>query len=79
MGRKKYYHVNRRKSWACPYFKWDGPTFLSCEAGRPGFPTREKANEYMTCHCADVQGWKECSLAKAWNEFLEAKDDRTGV
>ena len=67
MGRKKkYYHVNRRKSWECPYFKWDGTNFLSCECGRPAFPSRQAANEYMNEHCASVRGWESCSLAAAW-------------
>lgn len=75
MSKKRIYHVNRRKTWVCPYFGWDGPEFLRCEAGRPAFPTREAANEYMTSHCADINGWKECSLAKAWNEYLEGKHE----
>lgn len=69
------YHVNRRKSWKCPYFRWDGERYVRCEAGKPTFPTRQAANEYMTQHCADVCGWEKCSLAQSWNQYLEEKDD----
>ena len=72
--RKKQYHVNRRKLWLCPYFGWDGPDFLRCECGRPAFPDRTAANEYMTKHCAG--SWEECSLAKAWIEHEEIRDEK---
>ena len=74
-SRKKQYHTNRRKCWECPYFKWDEPNFISCECGRHSFPSRQAATEYMTDHCADIQGWKECSLARKWNDYLEEKNE----
>ena len=69
MMRKKSYHVNRRKRWQCPYFKWDGPMMLSCEAGKPAFPSRDAANEYMNEYCAGC--WEQCSLARAWIKSAE--------
>lgn len=70
MGRR-YVKVKRRKQWACPYFRWDGPDFVACDAGRPAFPNRTYANDYMTRYCADVKGWCRCSLAQEWNEYNE--------
>lgn len=75
MSKRKNGAVHRRKEWCCPYFKWDGPTFLSCEAGRPSFPSRTRANAYMVRYCADMQGWKQCPLAKEWNEYYENRED----
>ena len=66
---KKHYHVNRRKTWVCPYFRWDGDRYLSCDAGKPVLPDRKSANEYMTRYCADK--WQECSLAQAWIKYAE--------
>lgn len=71
MRKKKVYHVNRRKKWQCPYFKWDGPASLSCDCGKPAFPSRDAANDYMTVYCAGC--WEACSLAKAWNQYAEEK------
>lgn len=65
--RKKNYHWNRRKCWRCPWFGWDGPDFLRCECGKPAFPDKNAANDYMTKYCAGA--WEACSLAKARAEF----------
>ncbi len=71
MARRRRPMVNRRKEWACPYFKWDGPDFVCCIAGQPTFPNRTYANDYMNQHCADVKGWCTCSLAQSWNIYNE--------
>ena len=71
MGRRKDQKVHRRKDWACPYFTWDGDVFVMCQAGRPTFPNRTYANDYMDRHCADVKGWCQCTLAQTWNTYNE--------
>lgn len=77
MAKRKHSHVNRRKTWLCPYFRWDSDVYLRCEAGKPWFPDRKSANDYMTEYCAGA--WQECTLAKAWNEYLGGKDDTARV
>ena len=75
MPKRKNGAVNRRKNWVCPYYRWDGDVFVACDAGRPTFPSRQRANDYMDRHCASIDGWKECPLAKEWNEYYEERED----
>jgi len=69
MPRKKQYAVNRHKKWVCPYFGWDGAEFLKGKCGRPAFPNRTYANEYMNKYCAGC--WEKCTLAEYWNTYME--------
>lgn len=61
------------KTWTCPFFTFDEPRRVHCEAGRIGFPDRPTANGYMNRFCAGGNGWQKCSLACALVEYYEGK------
>lgn len=66
--------VKRNKFWSCPFFKWDGRAEVSCEAGRPRFPTPKTANEYMNRYCAG--DWRACSLAAALLKYYDETEEK---
>ena len=62
------------KTFACPFFKWDERLCVHCEGGRPSFPDRTAAQEYINQFCGDVTGWKNCSIARTLLRFYERTD-----
>lgn len=62
------------KTFACPFFKWDERLCVHCEGGRPTFPDRAAATEYIDRYCADVNGWRDCSIAKTLLRYYERTD-----
>ncbi len=68
-----YSHV----TWSCPYFGWDAKRVVKCEAGRIVFPDRAAEKEHVQQHCANVNGWHQCSLAvylTGYYDRLEAEE-----
>lgn len=63
----------RNKTWACPFFKWDGRQEISCEGGRILFPNSDTGNTYMNCYCAG--DWKKCSVAEALLQYYETEEN----
>ena len=67
--------ANRHRMWACPFFKWDGVTSISCEGGRFVFPDREAADEYLTLYCAANPDWRTCSVAAALFAYYDRQEE----
>ena len=40
------------------------------------FPDRKAATEYADRYCADLNGWKECSVAASLLRYYERKEDQ---
>lgn len=55
----------------CPYWIW-GDDKIHCQGGRLQLPGKAAMGDYLTEHCASIQGWEQCSIAKnlmkEWNE-----------
>lgn len=66
-----YSHI----TWACPYFSYDAKRIVKCEAGRITFPDREAEREHTHAFCADVDGWKRCTLAALMSDYYERIND----
>ena len=61
------------RTWACPFFKWDDKRRVICEGGSVSLPKQEFA-EYVDQYCADIQGWKNCPIAKSLAKYYERTD-----
>lgn len=60
--------------FSCPYFKWDKPKEVGCEGKTVlRFPDALTCNKHLKAYCAGQ--WKQCTYAKALNEFYERKYD----
>ncbi len=66
-----YWH----KDWKCPFFKWDERQKVACE-GRcvVSMPDRKSALSFMDRYCADLNGWRGCSIAKALLDYYDRKE-----
>ncbi len=62
------------RGWACPFFRWDERERISCEGGRMDFPDRMALTEYADRYCANVQGWKSCTMAEGLLRYYERMD-----
>ena len=74
---KRKYAVNRSRLWQCPYFTWDGVQCVRCEAGKIDFLSKRNAEDYMTRFCANVDGWKNCTIARQINIFYETQEEKS--
>ena len=66
------------RTFCCPFFRWDERTRVHCEGGKISFPDPEAALIYIAGHCAEVQGWKECSIAQNLMRYYEREDESEG-
>ena len=69
-----------RKDWKCPFFKGAGRRRVVCE-GRGGVKLGDKrgAGGFMDRHCADLNGWRRCGVAKARMEYYDRKEAPVGA
>lgn len=62
------------KLMQCPFYKWEEKLHQHCEAARVSYPSREARAEYQDMYCANVNGWEQCTWAKAMCREYERKD-----
>lgn len=62
------------KTFVCPFFKWDERLRVHCEGGHLAFRDRPETEDYIDRHCADLEGWKGCSLAGSLLRYYERTD-----
>ena len=68
-----------RKEWTCPFFKHDGRRRVVCEGGSVlTLPDKQGAAAFMDRHCADLDGWRRCSVARARMEYYDRKEAPAG-
>ena len=75
-------HYSRR-TWCCPFFRFDEKNAVHCEDGSVVKLKDDKLfAEFAERYCGDVDGWKTCQLAKYLKRCYEARKetahDRTG-
>lgn len=58
------------RRFQCPFFKWDEYNKVHCEGGVISLPVLE-LREHMDRYCSNLEGWKDCQLAKALNEHYD--------
>ena len=63
------------KTFTCPFFKWDERLCVHCEGGRPSFPDRKAAQEYIDRYCGGLDGWKDCSIAQNLLRYYERTEE----
>lgn len=69
-----YSHI----TWTCPFFKWDEKMAVHCEAGVARFPDRTSIQAYSRDYCANLEQWRECSLAAALLAHYDRKENSGG-
>lgn len=62
------------RTYVCPFFMWERGKALRCERCRMDFPDDDAKREYILRYCASLEGWKNCSIAKALLTFYERTD-----
>lgn len=62
------------KTYFCPYYKYDEKRLLRCEAGHLDFYSAEQKSQYIEQYCANLSGYKYCTLASSL-EHLYGGDD----
>ena len=59
------------KTWCCPFWQWKKPLEVHCEGGCLVFPDAEARRLYIGRHCATINGWEDCTIAKNLMEYYE--------
>jgi|GEM_PF-622458 len=62
-----------KRTWVCPYFKWDERTKIHCECGVLCFINNKELGEYAEEYCSDYQ-WGSCTLARNRNRHYEKQN-----
>lgn len=66
----------------CPFYKWDesekrGKNTLCCiycEGGKLKMPDFIQKHAYLKTYCANMSGWKQCSVARALFAFYDREE-----
>ena len=64
-----------RRTWVCPYFKWDEKTKIHCECGVLYFCDNEELGQYAREYCSDF-GWDRCTLALRRNRHYGEQEKK---
>ena len=54
-------------TFMCPFWQWERQKeifTLGCEGGKLKFLTADERNAYISRYCANISGWRGCSLAQ---------------
>ncbi|MBQ9980169.1 MAG: hypothetical protein IJP23_03835 [Oscillospiraceae bacterium] len=57
--------------YVCPFWQRDIKSNLYCEGARLDFKNGATLRDYARRYCADIHGWRCCSIAAALNEQYE--------
>ena len=71
MPRADYYC----RLWACPFYIRSVRGCVYCEGGKVSSRDEDKLKAKIKRHCANVQGWKDCPLARATAARYEQEDE----
>lgn len=63
------------KTWICPFFRRDEKMRIHCEGGGVDLPERATFLEYANRYCANLEGWKDCSIAAQMLRYYEQKTE----
>ena len=65
-------------AYECPFFSWErynGDVMkVGCEGAMITFRGKPERNAYIKRFCADVQGYKDCPVAKMLEKKYEEED-----
>lgn len=61
-----------RDYWTCPFFGTSTRCGCRCEGGSLELPTSTAARAYHAEFCANVNGWRRCTVARALLRHYEA-------
>ena len=65
----------------CPFLITDslskhGTTHISWEFASMCFPNKDECDIYIKRYCASLHGWKDCTIAKATEDYYERTDTK---
>lgn len=63
------------RTMQCPYLTYCKGYTVYCEAGTLRFTGYGTWDDYTRRFCADIDGWKRCTLAQAKGREYEAEAD----
>lgn len=66
------------RTYVCPFFMWERGKTLRCERCRMDFPDEAAKKEYADKYCAETQGWRACTVARALLRWYERTDTAPG-
>lgn len=65
-----------KKTFRCPFFRYDDATIVGCEGGRIKLPDKPSAKQFMDNYCAHAaNGWKNCSIAACLLKYYESLEE----
>lgn len=59
------------RTYDCPFWKWDEKLCTHCEGGRMTFPNDDAKQDYIARYCANLTGWKDCTIASSLMDYYE--------
>lgn len=64
----------RSEIYCCPFFHWDAKECVQCEGCKVRHETRERefVDAYVHEYCADLNGWRRCTVARMLLRRYEA-------
>ena len=62
------------KEMYCPFFKREKKLILRCEGATLKFPDKEARSEFVLGCCANVYGWRKCSIAHCLENYYFRKE-----
>jgi len=64
------------RTWCCPFWQWERPKVIRCEAGRLDFSDNHEMHEYADLYCSVNPEWEHCTLAQCRLRSYERKFER---
>lgn len=64
------------KGWECPFFRSDRKQEVNCEGGCVKFANGKTFKAYTEGYCANLQGWRRCTLASALLQQYEEREKK---
>ena len=62
----------------CPFYDKTLNTGIVCEGGKLSFPDERAIRDHCRAFCANVCGWRRCSVAITLQKYYERKEESYG-
>ena len=64
------------RTWICPFFVTERKGLIFCEQGKLRFQNHAEFSAFACRYCANIDGWKKCTLSQFCAEKFEKSEDQ---
>lgn len=62
-------------TYKCPFYMWDRRKEIRCECCKVDFHDGTGKQKYADRYCTDLNGWRDCTIAKSLLDYYERTED----